>query len=140
MLIIETTMIIIGSLFLIFSSYYFGSNKCWYRNIKSHRKNIYISETIWCVFTFCYFLIHGTNSNIDQRNSSNSVNIQQGSSNVTLGDKIVVDLYYEVLCPDSRDFLLYQLYPAWQTLSQIFTVNFIPYGKAYVSWTLYRVS
>ena len=46
--------------------------------------------------------------------------------------KIVVDLYYEVLCPDSRSFVLYQLYPAWQTLSQIFTVNLVPYGKAYV--------
>ena len=51
----------------------------------------------------------------------------------TTGDKIVVDLHYEVLCPDSRSFVLYQLYPAWQTLNSIFTVNFIPYGKAYVS-------
>ena len=48
------------------------------------------------------------------------------------GDKIEVDLYYEVLCPDSRSFVLYQLYPAWQTLSQIFTVNLVPFGKAYV--------
>ena len=43
-----------------------------------------------------------------------------------------MDLYYEVLCPDSRSFVLYQLYPAWQTLSQIFTFNLVPYGKAYV--------
>ena len=49
------------------------------------------------------------------------------------GERITVDLYYEVLCPDSRQFLLYQLYPAWQTMASIFTVNFIPYGKAFVS-------
>merc|ERR1711953_1307927 len=47
------------------------------------------------------------------------------------GQKIQVDLYYEVLCPDSRSFVLYQLYPAWLTLQHIFTVNFVPYGKAY---------
>ena len=52
------------------------------------------------------------------------------------GERITVDLYYEVLCPDSRQFLLYQLYPAWQTMASIFTVNFIPYGKAFVSWTI----
>jgi len=44
--------------------------------------------------------------------------------------KLVVDVYYEVLCPDSRAFLLYQLTPAWIHLENIFTVNFIPYGKA----------
>ena len=74
--------------------------------------------------------------------------------------KLVVDVYYEVLCPDSRAFLLYQvlyfhithlwswwkqlavnviswlyiqLTPAWIHLENIFTVNFIPYGKAQVS-------
>jgi hypothetical protein len=26
-----------------------------------------------------------------------------------ISEKIVVDLYYEVLCPDSRNFLLYQV-------------------------------
>lgn len=45
-------------------------------------------------------------------------------------EKLVVDVYYEVLCPDSRTFLLHQLAPAWHHLQSIFTVNFIPYGKA----------
>eukprot|EP00090_Calanus_glacialis_P042874 TRINITY_DN75980_c0_g1_i1.p1 TRINITY_DN75980_c0_g1~~TRINITY_DN75980_c0_g1_i1.p1 ORF type:complete len:234 (-),score=68.05 TRINITY_DN75980_c0_g1_i1:110-811(-) len=44
--------------------------------------------------------------------------------------KVVVDLYYEVLCPDSRSFVLYQLFPAWQGLRDIFTINYVPYGKA----------
>ena len=48
------------------------------------------------------------------------------------GDRLAVDLYYEVLCPDSRSFFLYQLYPAWEVLKNIFSVNLIPYGKAYV--------
>jgi len=49
------------------------------------------------------------------------------------GDRLAVDLYYEVLCPDSRSFFLYQLYPAWEVLKNIFSVNLIPYGKAYTS-------
>jgi len=56
---------------------------------------------------------------------------QEGGKNQTDADKIIVDFYYEVLCPDSRSFFLYQLYPAWQSLSPIFSVNFLPYGKAY---------
>ena len=47
-------------------------------------------------------------------------------------DRIVVDLYYEVLCPDSRAFVIYQLYPAWQRVKDIFSINYIPYGKAHV--------
>ena len=47
----------------------------------------------------------------------------------------VLSLYsmIQTLCPDSRAFVLYQLYPAWQSMRDIFRVNFIPYGKAYVS-------
>ena len=52
--------------------------------------------------------------------------------------KVVVDLYYEVLCPDSRSFVLYQLYPAWQGLKNIFTINYIPYGKARVRQLLFN--
>lgn len=44
--------------------------------------------------------------------------------------RVRVDFYYEVLCPDSRSFLLYQLAPAWEELRDIFSINYIPYGKA----------
>jgi len=43
-----------------------------------------------------------------------------------------VDVYYEVLCPDSRHFILKQLYPAWQKLDANLVVNFKPWGKAHV--------
>merc|ERR1712121_456529 len=55
----------------------------------------------------------------------------EGGRNQTDTDKIIVDFYYEVLCPDSRSFFLYQLYPAWQSMKDILIVNFIPYGKAF---------
>lgn len=44
--------------------------------------------------------------------------------------KVIVDVYYECLCPDSRYFVAHQLYPAWQVASEIMKVNFWPYGKA----------
>ncbi len=46
--------------------------------------------------------------------------------------KLQVEVYYEVLCPDSRYFILHQLYPAWQKVPDIMDVHFIPYGKASV--------
>ena len=46
---------------------------------------------------------------------------------------MVVDVYYEVLCPDSRYFILKQLYPAWQKVQDIMDVRFKPFGKAQVS-------
>lgn len=44
--------------------------------------------------------------------------------------KVSVEVYYEVLCPDSRYFVLHQLYPAWEKVSEIMDVHFKPYGKA----------
>jgi interferon gamma-inducible protein 30 len=44
-----------------------------------------------------------------------------------------VEVYYEVLCPDSRYFLLHQLYPTWQKIGDIIDINFKPFGKASVS-------
>jgi interferon gamma-inducible protein 30 len=47
--------------------------------------------------------------------------------------KLQVEVYYEVLCPDSRYFILHQLYPAWEKVPDIMDIHFVPYGKASVS-------
>ncbi|XP_023321848.1 GILT-like protein 1 isoform X2 [Eurytemora carolleeae] len=44
--------------------------------------------------------------------------------------RIILDLYYETLCPDSRSFILRQLEPAVEQIADIFSINYIPYGKA----------
>ncbi|XP_059099154.1 gamma-interferon-inducible lysosomal thiol reductase-like isoform X1 [Tigriopus californicus] len=44
--------------------------------------------------------------------------------------KVVVEVYYEVLCPDSRYFILKQLYPTWQRVGSIMDIQYKPYGKA----------
>lgn len=44
--------------------------------------------------------------------------------------KINFELYYESLCPDCRDFILRQLYPAFEKVSAIVNLTLVPYGNA----------
>lgn len=45
-------------------------------------------------------------------------------------ERLQVEVYYEVLCPDSRYFILHQLFPAWERVGDIMDIRFVPYGKA----------
>merc|ERR1739838_1132451 len=49
----------------------------------------------------------------------------------TSDHRLHVTLYYESLCPDSRAWVVYQLYPAWEVLKDIFHFTLVPYGKAF---------
>jgi len=44
--------------------------------------------------------------------------------------KVTIGVYYESLCPDSRNFITKQLYPTYQKLGQNLDVEFRPFGKA----------
>ena len=44
--------------------------------------------------------------------------------------RVVVDVYYECLCPDSRYFVLHELLPTYQKVGSIMDVRMWPYGKA----------
>ncbi|XP_045616956.1 gamma-interferon-inducible lysosomal thiol reductase [Procambarus clarkii] len=44
--------------------------------------------------------------------------------------KVKVLVFYESLCPDSRRFILNQLYPAWPDLKNITELDIYSYGKA----------
>ena len=43
-----------------------------------------------------------------------------------------VTVFYEVLCPDSRHFILRQLFPTWQKVSELMEIDYRPFGKATV--------
>jgi len=44
--------------------------------------------------------------------------------------KLVVDVYYECLCPDSRYFVLHHLLPTVEKVGSLMDVRLWPYGKA----------
>lgn len=43
-----------------------------------------------------------------------------------------VGVYYEALCPDSRNFILQHLQPSFDKAPNSFDIQFVPYGKAKV--------
>ena len=43
-------------------------------------------------------------------------------------------VYYESLCPYSRDFIRQEVFPAYQTASEYMDVRFIAYGNAQVGY------
>lgn len=50
---------------------------------------------------------------------------------------LIVTVYYEALCSDSRNFILKQLVPTFEKLSDFIDVDLVPYGKATVSFFFY---
>lgn len=48
-------------------------------------------------------------------------------------EPVKVSVYYETLCPDSRNFFIGQLYPVYQDLKDIMALDVNAYGKASVS-------
>ncbi|XP_046611513.1 gamma-interferon-inducible lysosomal thiol reductase-like [Neodiprion virginianus] len=44
--------------------------------------------------------------------------------------KVLVSVYYEALCPDSKFFVVKQLLPTFQKIKENLQVELIPYGKA----------
>lgn len=45
----------------------------------------------------------------------------------------MVAVYYEALCPDSKNFIIRQLQPAYQRAPSLIDFQLVPYGKATVS-------
>lgn len=56
------------------------------------------------------------------------------------GQPVYVQVFYEALCPDSKNFILKQLQPTFKKIPKLFEIQFVPYGKATVSkYRDYRV-
>ncbi|XP_055351211.1 gamma-interferon-inducible lysosomal thiol reductase-like [Paramacrobiotus metropolitanus] len=43
---------------------------------------------------------------------------------------VLVEVFYEVLCPDSKDFVIDQIYPTVQKIGGIVNISMVPFGKA----------
>lgn len=53
--------------------------------------------------------------------------------------KVLVSVYYEALCPDSRSFVIKQLVPTFQRIMDNVLIELIPYGKATVRRSYFLV-
>jgi interferon gamma-inducible protein 30 len=49
-------------------------------------------------------------------------------------DKVNFTLYYETLCPDCRQFMSSQLWPAYQSILDIVNITLVPYGNAHETY------
>lgn len=58
--------------------------------------------------------------------------MKESAENEAKYQKVLVTVYYEALCPDSRSFVIKQLEPTYQSLKEHITVEMVPYGKATV--------
>ena len=52
--------------------------------------------------------------------------------NGTQAKKVQVELFYETLCPNVKNFIQGQLVPVWEDLSDIMEIHWKPYGFATV--------
>lgn len=48
----------------------------------------------------------------------------------TKGSPIVISVFYEALCPDSKNFIVKQLKSAYSKLPNLIEIEFFAYGKA----------
>lgn len=49
-------------------------------------------------------------------------------------EKLKLTIYYEALCPDSKAFIVSELYPSYEILKNYIKIDFVPYGFAKVSF------
>lgn len=47
-------------------------------------------------------------------------------------DPVLVEVYYESMCPDSKGFFKHELVPTMEKIPEIIQFRLIPYGKANV--------
>lgn len=48
----------------------------------------------------------------------------------TKGSPVLITVYYEALCPDSKGFIRQQLFPTYRKIPNLVELEFFPYGKA----------
>lgn len=62
-----------------------------------------------------------------------TADVDHGPSETGVIIPVLVTVFYEALCPDSKSFITKHLLPIMERGSRLVTVSLVPYGKAKVS-------
>ncbi len=82
--------------------------------------------SIFAIITLLAMIVAGIAHNILAENYSNELT----DPNITLEAKATISVYYEVLCADSKQFVLNQLVPVQKKYREHVNIRFVPFGKA----------
>ncbi|GLV45044.1 uncharacterized protein CBL_14383 [Carabus blaptoides fortunei] len=63
-------------------------------------------------------------------NDSNEKESDKDSDKIVQRKPVLVTVYFEALCSDSRNFILKQLVPTYEKLQDLIGIELVPYGKA----------
>lgn len=78
---------------------------------------------------FVHFYLQLIANSLPVRNYENTLT-KDGKNKIAY--YLPVGIYYEALCPDSRNFILQHLLPSFNKAPDSFDIEFVPYGKAKV--------
>ncbi|CAL8108584.1 unnamed protein product [Orchesella dallaii] len=97
-------------------------------------RNLFVLKSL-SVILILTFLVLGINyyliSNCPKDEEQHVVSIGDNQSAIVL--PITVSVYYEILCPDSKHFILKQLIPVWRKYINHLNVRLVPFGKGNVA-------
>ncbi|XP_055545899.1 GILT-like protein 2 [Wyeomyia smithii] len=81
------------------------------------------------IFMIVLILLYKSFSNAPETTNE----LQEESINRPSDAPVYVMVYYEALCPDSKNFVLKQLHPTFVRAPSLIEIQFVPYGKATTS-------
>uniref|UniRef100_A0A8D8WZG4 Gamma-interferon-inducible lysosomal thiol reductase n=1 Tax=Cacopsylla melanoneura TaxID=428564 RepID=A0A8D8WZG4_9HEMI len=87
----------------------------------------------WILFALVFFIIYETVVFLLSRTNATEEALHSENdlmASVIPKIPIKVSVYYEALCPDSRNFILHQLVPTYERGPRIVDYELVPYGKA----------
>ncbi|XP_050541946.1 GILT-like protein 1 [Daktulosphaira vitifoliae] len=85
---------------------------------------------IWQLIKITTFLFNNENQISHTTLLESKKNYSINSYNQTKSYYLPVSVYYEALCPDSRNFFIRHLLPSYNKAPNYFKIKFVPYGKA----------
>lgn len=93
---------------------------------------IIITLTILVLLINYYLISNCPKDNLQEASTLSRMSTNSLTTHVT-NTHVTISVYYEVLCPDSKSFILNQLVPVQRKYGHHVNVRYVPFGKASVT-------